>query len=132
MAYIYVPTDEIRKARAQWVAVLPPAVRATAERFEPWKAYRIKSTGVAVHLVGINGDGTLTLEQDDGLRNEGQLFPNVDPNDVEECEAPPWVAELPDEVEAIRMASHVKACLQIGSGEVSIEAVMLPVERGKD
>jgi len=126
MANIYEPTAEIRKARDKWVEMLPPDIAAVARIFEPWKAYRIKSTGMPVHLVGINGNATLTLEEDKGITNNGMILTQVDPADVEEAEAPEWVVTEAELVEKIRQEAHAKACAAIGSGETIMEVAVMP------
>lgn len=62
------PTTEMNDAVAQWLAERPPAVRAVAERFNPWQVYRLRTTGQACRFVGC----------DVGARNCGEIMVDAD------------------------------------------------------
>jgi len=59
MANIYEPSEEYQRAIETWVAGRPETVRRVAERFKPWKLYRMRSTGHRVTVYSF-------LEHDDG------------------------------------------------------------------
>lgn len=103
MANWYEPTDAQLSGWAAWVASRPEAVRRVAERFYPWKLYRLKSSGHRVYPVSISEHSRL-----DSLGNriydpptlsvavigrfnlvafERKVF-GVAPDDLEECELP--------------------------------------------
>lgn len=88
------PTPEQLAGWHEWVASRPPAVRAVAERFDPWSLYRLKPKGHRVTLVsfGEAPDGTVTLTVNVSaefnlVMFERQVF-GVKPDDVEPCEVP--------------------------------------------
>ena len=90
MARISEPTAEVEAAWKEWVAERPDAVRAVAERFDPWTLYRMKSTNQRVTLYSISEDGTVSVDVS-GAYNfvfcERTVF-GIDPNDLEPCEVP--------------------------------------------
>jgi len=94
MANVFEPTEEQQKNWAQWVAERPDNVRAVAERFLPWKLYRMRSTGhrVTVYSLGEHPDGTVTLTVNvtgefNLLSFERRVF-GISPDDLEECDLP--------------------------------------------
>ena len=94
MANVYEPTEEQKSQRAKWVAERPDAVRAVAERFQPWKLYRMRSTGhrVTVHSYGEGENGSVTLTVNvtgkyNLLAFERRVF-GIDPDDLSECDLP--------------------------------------------
>lgn len=62
----------------EWVASRPAAVRAIAEKVEPWRAYRIKSTGngCRIYSIGEHADGTasITVAVTRDLNPQGLVF----------------------------------------------------------
>lgn len=110
MSNIFEPTEGQIAEWAEWVAERPPAVRVVAEKFFPWKLYRLTSTGHRVTLVsfGETKDGTIALRINvsgdyNALAFERQVF-GIAPEELVECDLPG-----PDEV--------------LGSADMSIEAV---------
>jgi hypothetical protein len=95
MACIFEPRREQIEGWKEFVGSRPPAVRAIAERFEPWRLYRMKSTGhrVTVHSFSEpDGVGRVTLTVNvlgtfNLVEFERQVF-GVEPEDLEECELP--------------------------------------------
>lgn len=94
MARIVEPTPEEKAGWDAWVASRPPAVRAIAERFDPWTLYRIGS-GHRVFLDSIQEprDGspcTLTVcvtGEFNFVSFERRVF-GIDPAELVECELP--------------------------------------------
>lgn len=89
------PTAEQERGWAKWVRSRPALVRATAERFDPWSLYRLKSTGDRVVVMSFSEDGTLTVAVTGRFNRvwmERKVF-GVDPDDLEPCDLPG-----PDEV----------------------------------
>lgn len=84
------PSKAEERAWAKWVASRPPAVREVAERFFPWRLYRIKSSGHVAVLRSFCEDGTLTVTMSAKYNNllfERYVF-GVPPDDLEECDPP--------------------------------------------
>jgi hypothetical protein len=84
------PTAKQQTEWKAWVASRPAAVRAIAERLDPWTLYRLKSTSQRVTLYSISENGTITV---DVLgRFNAVIFerrvPGIDPNDLKPCELP--------------------------------------------
>ena len=94
MANIQEPSEAARHDWNAWVAGRPPAVRAVAARFEPWKLYRLRSTGHRVTLVSFaeQPGGVVTLKVQVNARYNFVAFERnvfgVDPEDLEECDLP--------------------------------------------
>lgn len=94
MARIMEPTPEQEAGYREWVAGRPAAVRAVAERFEPWSLYRMKKTGqrVTVQSFGEAEDGRVTLTVFVSAEYNLTLFERgvfgVDPDDLEPCDVP--------------------------------------------
>lgn len=94
MANIKEPTQADRRAWKKWLKGRPSHVRAVAERFEPWKLYRMKSTGqrVTVYSFGEGEDKTVTLTVtitgEFNLIHFARNVFGIDPNDLEECDLP--------------------------------------------
>lgn len=88
------PTPEQIEGYREWVTQRPPAVRACAERLDPWTLYRLKTTGQRVYLVGfdVEQDGKVTCRI--GVSGEFNMVTfertvfGVDPDDLEECDLP--------------------------------------------
>lgn len=92
MARFYDPTPEQEAGWLAWVAERPPAVRAVAERLDPWSLYRMKSTGhcVSVHSLSEGPPVTLTVNVTADYNLvlfERQVF-GIDPADLEPCDLP--------------------------------------------
>lgn len=94
MANYFEPTEENRTKWTAWVAERPPLVRVVAERFFPWKLYRMKSTGHRVTVVSFEDhfDDSVTLKvavtgRFNLVAFERVVF-GVDPDDLEECDLP--------------------------------------------
>ena len=114
MARITEPTAKEEAEWKEWVASRPAAVRAIAERFDPWTLYRMKSSGFRVTVRSFSEDGTLTVDVSGDYNHvlyEHSAF-GIDPNDLEPCELPspgePLGSVLTDEefeqnIEALRV-----------------------------
>lgn len=111
------PTDKNRSDWKAWVASRPAIVREIIDRhaFEPWKLYRMKSTGHRVTIAAFDepeSGGVMVRVDVSGAFNlvafERQVF-GIDPDDLEECDLP-----APDE--------------PLGSLGMSIEEVKKRVE----
>ena len=94
MANWYEPTDEQLATYAEWLDERPPHVREVAERFPPWKLFRMESSGhrVTVHSFDERIDGTVTLKVNvtgdyNFVAFERRVF-GIDPEDLTECELP--------------------------------------------
>lgn len=88
----YEPSPEQYAGYLEWVASRPEHVRKVATRFEPWKLYRMKSTGqrVVVYSFADADPVTLTvgvLAEFNLLAMERRVF-GIDPDDLEECDLP--------------------------------------------
>lgn len=90
------PTDENRDDWQTWVAERPDSVRGLIERrgFEPWKLYRMKSTGHRVSIAAFDEeeDGTITMRVNvtgkfNFVHFERCVF-GINPEDLEECDLP--------------------------------------------
>lgn len=110
MANVYEPTDAQEKAWKDWCTTRPPAVRAVALRFRPWKLYQLKSSGhrVTIRSFGEEKDGTISLTvavtgEFNAVMFERGVF-GIKPDDLVECELP-----LPGEI--------------VGSANMPIEVV---------
>lgn len=92
MARVHEPTAEQEAGWAAWVAERPPAVRAVAERFDPWSLYRLKSSGHRVLIYSFDEADPVTLTVDvlaryNQLAFERRVF-GIPPDDLEPCEPP--------------------------------------------
>src|SRR5262245_17271198 len=90
MADIYPVTDEHVKAWADWAEDRPAVIQALAERFKPWKLYRLLSSGHRVTVQSFFEDGTLTvavLGKYNLVNFERAVF-GIDPDDLVECDLP--------------------------------------------
>lgn len=88
------PTEEQIAAWSAWVAERPPSVRTVAERFFPWKLYRLRSSGhrVTIHSFDVGVDDSITLKVDvtgefNFVAFERRVF-GIAPDDLEECDLP--------------------------------------------
>lgn len=104
MARYFEPTPEQEQGWHAWVASRPPAVRAVAERFQPWELYRVKSSGHRVYVASFDeqDDGKVTLKvavtgQFNAVAFERLVF-GIEPDDLEPCELP-----APEEVTGAAM-----------------------------
>ncbi|SRR5712691_4425582 len=94
MAHFEEPTPQQETEYREWVAARPPAVRAVAERFEPWTLYRMKSTGQRVTICSFTEqkDGRVTLRVNVTGQFNAHLFDSlvfgIDPDDLEPCDLP--------------------------------------------
>lgn len=94
MAVYEEPTDKARDGYKAWLAERPSHVRAVAERFEPWRLYRLKSTGHRVFPVAFSEhpDGRVTLTVCVHARFNSVMFERnvfgIDQDDLEECDLP--------------------------------------------
>lgn len=92
MARIEEPSAEHEAEWKSWVADRPSAVRAVAERFDPWSLYRMKGTDQRVTVYSFSEGPTVTLTVNvladfNLLVFERQVF-GIDPDDLEPCEIP--------------------------------------------
>ncbi len=93
MSKEFEPTPEQIAGWQEWVGSRPDAVRNVAERFYPWKLYRLKQTGqfVSVLSFGQNVDGRVTLtvlikpDFNPLLFVEREVF-GIEPDDLEPYE----------------------------------------------
>lgn len=106
MARIYEPNDDEQSSWAEWVAERPPAVRAVAERFDPWSLYRLKETGQLVTLISFGETRGQPVTLSVAVLGRFNLVPfetgvfGVNPDDLEPSELPgpdvPVGVMLPD------------------------------------
>jgi hypothetical protein len=89
------PSPEQEREWKEWVAGRPEAVRAVAERFEPWTLYRMKSTGQRVFVMGFfDADSAGKVLLSVGVTGEFNLVAferkvfGIDPDDLMECDLP--------------------------------------------
>lgn len=95
MANTYAPTGSQIKAWNKWLRDRPAKVRLVAEKFPPWKLFRIASTGQRVTVYSVNeakdsDDVTLTvsvLAKYNLVQFERNVF-GISPDDLVECELP--------------------------------------------
>lgn len=96
MANWFEPTDNDRAGWAEWVAQRPEKVRVVAEKFEPWKLYRLKSSSHRVTIVSFDQPKdesqpvTLKVHVSGDFNRvafERTVF-GILPEDLEECELP--------------------------------------------
>ncbi len=94
MARIIDPTEEQEQGYREWVAARPPAVRAVAERFDPWSLYLLKTSNHRVTIMsfgeGIDGSVTLTVRVSgdyNAVMFERDVF-GINPDDLTPCELP--------------------------------------------
>lgn len=95
MSNTFEPTNAQRAAWATWVQERPECIRVVAERFQPWKLYRMKSTGHRVVVLSFaepsDSAGVTLRVAVSGEYNlvafERQVF-GIDPDDLEECDLP--------------------------------------------
>ena len=88
------PTPEEARAWEVWLAERPEAVRAVAERFNPWSLYRLRTTGhrCFVESFNENDDGSVTVTV--GITGEFNLVTferavfGINPDELEPCELP--------------------------------------------
>jgi len=114
MARLFEPTKAQLAHWRKWVKSRPPAVRAVAERFDPWSLYRLKSSGHRVTIYSFSGDGTLTVNvtgQFNAVMFDRQVF-GIAPDDLEPCEPPApdeavGTLMTPEDVDANRDALRV-------------------------
>ena len=115
----YEPTEEQRTGYAAWVEERPTLVRDVARRFQPWRLYRMASTGsrVVVLAFGEAEDpteaGPVTLRVgifgrfNEFLTFERQVF-GIKPDDLTPCEVPSFpgfvMLTTDEEIEAARPA----------------------------
>lgn len=92
MARIEEPSHAQVKGWAKWVRSRPPAIRAVAEKFDPWSLYRMKSTGQRVRIYSFTEGEPVTLTvlvlaEFNLVLFETQVF-GIAPEDLEPCELP--------------------------------------------
>lgn len=92
MSNRYEPTQEQRDGWEAWVNERPPAVKAVAERFQPWKLYRLGSTGHRVYIYSIGEGDEITLTvvvsgEYNFVTFERRVF-GIYPDELVECELP--------------------------------------------
>lgn len=85
MSNVFEPTEEQAALWDAFVASRPDNVRAVAEKFKPWKLYRMGDTGhrVTIYSFGEQVDGgvTLTVADDEvvgTLMNQEEIEGNID------------------------------------------------------
>lgn len=96
MANWFEPSNEDRAEWAEWVSEHPKQVRAVAEKFEPWKLYRRKSSSHRVTIVSFDQpkdeSQPVTLKvhvsRDFNLVAFERTVFGILPEDLEECELP--------------------------------------------
>lgn len=111
------PNESQLRAWKKWVKARPPAVRAIAERLDPWTLYRLKPTGQRVTLVSIYEDGTVKVSitgQYNVIMFDRDVF-GINPDDLEECDLPePGEAtgavmtpqQVDENIDALRVATR--------------------------
>lgn len=96
MANWFEPTDDDRAGWAEWLAERPERIRAVAQRFEPWKLYRLKSSNHRVTVVSFDQpkdeSQSVTLKVhvsgDFNLVAFERTVFGILPEDLEECDLP--------------------------------------------
>ena len=86
---LYEPTEEQIRKWDEWVKERPECVRVVAERFKPWKLYRMKA-GHRVYLASFCEDGTMTVfvtGRFNFVAFDRRVF-GVNPDDLTECDLP--------------------------------------------
>lgn len=116
MANICDPTPEQLAGWSEWLAARPESVRRLAERFVPWKLYRMKTTGHRCTVHSFGEDGTLVVSVTG--RYNRVLFDHsvfgVSPDDLVECDLP-----APGEFLG-------SAAAEAGYGEADVRVVLIP------
>ena len=100
MANIWEPTDIQKSEWDEWVKARPDRIREVAERFYPWKLYRLKNSGhrVLIHSIDEPADNSeptlkvLVTGQFNAVCFDRMVF-GIKPSDLEECDLP-----SPDEI----------------------------------
>jgi hypothetical protein len=100
VANIWEPTDIQKSEWDEWVKARPDRIREVAERFYPWKLYRLKNSGhrVLIHSIDEPADNSeptlkvLVTGQFNVVCFERTVF-GIKPSDLEECGLP-----SPDEI----------------------------------
>lgn len=92
MARFYEPTPEQEAGWNEWVAGLPPSVRAVAERFDLWSLYMLKSSGHRVTVYSFSESDPVTLTVNvtgefNAVMFERRVF-GIAPDDLEPCDLP--------------------------------------------
>ena len=86
----YEPAEEQARKWDEWVKERPECVRVVAERFKPWKLYRLKESGHRVYLKSFSEDGTMTVVvcgRFNFVMFERNVF-GINPDDLTECDLP--------------------------------------------
>jgi hypothetical protein len=99
MADWYEPTQDQQDEWNAWLLARPKVIRDIAERFYPWKLYRLKTTDQRVVPAVYYEDGTLTVNifvmfNRDKLLLSKKVF-GINPDDLEECDLPDGVICFP-------------------------------------
>jgi hypothetical protein len=117
VADIYKPTPDQEQAWIEWCDTRPPAVRAVAMRFRPWKLYKLHNSGhrVTIYSFGEEEDGTISLTVNvtgkyNALMFERRVF-GVKPDGLSECALPDanelvGSANLP--IEVVKVIHEIK------------------------
>jgi hypothetical protein len=95
MANLFDPDESILREWSDWLADRPDSVKAAAEKFKPWKLYRLKGSGHRVTLVSFDepADGSpVTLKvfvsgEFNAVAFERTVF-GIQQDDLEECDLP--------------------------------------------
>lgn len=90
MARIMEPSAKAKRAWRKWVDSRPPAVKALAERFDPWSLFLLKTTGQRVVVASYSEDGTVSvnvLAAFNAVLFERTVF-GINPDDLEPCDLP--------------------------------------------
>lgn len=90
MALRFTPTSQQITSWREFVATRPQVVRAAIGALEPWRLYRMKSTGQRVFLYSASEGGTLTVVlsgEYNLVAMEHRIF-GIAPDDLEECDLP--------------------------------------------
>lgn len=100
MANVREPNEGEEQEWIEWAKDRPEVIQKLAERFKPWKLYRLKSSNHRVLLYSFYEDGTLCVivsGQYNLVGFERRVF-GIKPDDLEECDLPG-----PDELVGVTM-----------------------------
>jgi hypothetical protein len=99
------PSAEDLATHQAWLESRPPAIRAVAERLDPWKLYRLRTTGQIVGLYSLSEadppkyptvTATVTVLREYSVipMPDFQVF-GIDPDDLAPYEPPSMAAPAP-------------------------------------
>jgi len=93
MANIFEPTEQQKTQWEDWVKNRPDVIRKIAEKFYPWKLYKLKTSGHRVTIYSIDEDNpsptfkVIVSGEFNFVAFERTVF-GVNPEDLEECDLP--------------------------------------------